>query len=147
MHTIFFFLSFFNRRQTTSRQLDKYQEREVGYVKRLLQQDDCLTRTFTKRKWLGNDQVKSFRQGPVFQILCLWSQVVLSPSKPYIEFILPFTISKLTTRLITKLKMTAYATLGREAQEGFYQTSQWFKEDQRVITVKMWGVGRKRYFR
>lgn len=38
--------------------------------------------------------------------------------------------------------MTAYATLGREAQEGFYQTSQWFKEDQRVITVKMWGVGR-----
>lgn len=37
--------------------------------------------------------------------------------------------------------MTAYATLGREAQEGFYQTSQWFKEDQRVITVKMWGVG------
>lgn len=37
--------------------------------------------------------------------------------------------------------MTAYATLGREAQEGFYQTSQWFKEDQRVITVKMWGGG------
>lgn len=35
--------------------------------------------------------------------------------------------------------MTAYATLGREAQEGFYQTSQWFKEDQKVITVKMWG--------
>lgn len=37
--------------------------------------------------------------------------------------------------------MTAYATLGREAQEGFYQTSQWFKEDQRGYYCKNVGGG------